>query len=144
MIMQTPLSGQAEGLSDETEDPILVHYRAWIAARTVWYELSDLPSNGNWDSPEIKAFEQAEGAARAAMLAVPARSKSGLAALVHLAWDDNGPSVLPSHPEYEAQCQEHEKQPILALWRSLTGEARPPERPGVDFQASKPVDGDEP
>lgn len=137
MSTQTPTQGHDTGLPDETEDLILVHYRAWIAARTVWYELSDLPGNGNWDTPEIKAFEQAERAARAAMLATPAQTNAGLAALVHIAWDADGPVVVPSHPDYEAQMQDDERQPLLALWRSLTGQERPPVRPGVDFQVRK-------
>ncbi len=104
------------------EDPILPHYREWLAAKTQWWRWCEHPGNGNWDFPESVDADRREEAAFEAMMRTPATTMEGMAALAHVLWNVAGPSACEDTAEFEEQCRKYEFQPALALWRSATGQ----------------------
>lgn len=106
----------------EPEDPILPLYREWMAARIEWCRLSDLPGNGNWDSPESIAAEAREDAAFSAMVDMTPTGMAGIAALAVVLWDWSGPCSVPlDEAAFREQCDEPSNKLILAIWRAASG-----------------------
>lgn len=112
----TTASGSSSG-----EDPILPHYREWVAAKTEWWRWFDAPGNGNFTFSESLEAERREDAAFEAMMQTPATTMEGIAALAHVLWLAAGPSCIEDSPDYEDECRHFEFQPLLAIWRSATG-----------------------
>ncbi|TCP39799.1 hypothetical protein [Rhodovulum marinum] len=104
------------------EDPILPLYRQWVQARKDWHKYADLPGNEHWNMPESIEAADREDRAFYAMLELTPCSMEGIAALAHVLWDLDGPSVVPEHPEYAEQCERTENKLVRAIWRSASGE----------------------
>lgn len=106
----------------DDEDPILPHYREWVAAKIEWWRWYDAPGNGNFDFPETLEAERREDAAFDAMMETPATTMEGVAALAHVLWNVAGPSAPEDSPAFVEQCTCYQFQPLLAIWRSVTGQ----------------------
>lgn len=108
--------------SDEPKDPILDIYRQWADARANWLRLAALPENGNFDMPEsLEAAEQKQ-AAFSKMIEMTPISTAGIAALVHVLWDLEGPCVSPEHENYQEQVNAPNCKLMLAVWRAAVGQ----------------------
>lgn len=103
------------------EDPILTHYRDWLAARAEWYSYADLPGHEHWDTPEMLAAQDAEDVALEAMMATKPTTFEGVAALAHAIWVWKGVTLKEDHPEYPDQCDMIENRLLIALWRAASG-----------------------
>lgn len=110
----------------EDEDPILPLYRQWIEARLEWLRWADFPGNGNWDMAESKAAEAQEDAALFAMTDITPISLAGIAALIHVLWDIDGPARAPENEDYEDEIRAPNYKLMLAIWRATSGRADVP------------------
>ncbi|NDV52154.1 hypothetical protein [Salipiger sp. PrR003] len=114
-------------LSRTTEDPILPHYRAWLAAREDWRRASMVPGNEDFDSPESLDADEREFAAEDRMLDTVPTSKEGLAAVAHLMWVHLGPAALKGSENYEDQFNALPARMARAIWAFATdGAPMPP------------------
>ncbi|ARE38324.1 hypothetical protein RGUI_0183 [Rhodovulum sp. P5] len=109
-------------MAGASEDPILPLYREWVQARKDWYALADLPGNEDWDSPETIEAQDREDRAFWALCDLTPCSMEGVAALAHVLWVLDGPSVVPTHPEYADQCAWPENRLLAAIWRAGSGQ----------------------
>ncbi len=107
-------------------DPVMPLYRQWDDARKDWHRWADFPGNGNWDMPESKAAESRQAAAFKEMIEMTPTSMAGIAALAHVLWDTDGPSVVPECEGYQAQADTPGCKLMLAIWRAASGEQGPP------------------
>lgn len=123
LLATMPMAGAALALpaSASDEDPILSHYRNWLAARQEWLDLAELPGNGNFDSPASKAVEKRDFASQERMAAITPTSSAGIAALLHLYWVEYGPYGTPGSEKLIEQCEERPHKLILEIWRGVTG-----------------------
>ncbi|MBI6628318.1 hypothetical protein [Pontibaca salina] len=112
----------AATLAHEEADPILPLYRQWVDARKEWYLYADLPGNGDWDMPESMAAQAKEDDAFWAMIEMTPTSTEGIAALSHVLWDLEGPSVVPEHKEYAERANEPHRKLMRAIWRAASGQ----------------------
>lgn len=103
-------------------DPILPFYRKWWASHVEWNRLADLPGNEEWDWPESIEARDQEHAAMQKMLEITPTSLAGIAALAHLMWVDEGPSLRTDNPEYAEECAQRENIMILQIWRAASGQ----------------------
>lgn len=103
------------------EDPVLPHYREWLAARTEWERCAQLPGNGNNDWPESLAAKDRENEAREAMTEITPTTMAGIAALVHVLWDWAGPVSTRGSKFFEEECEEEENLLLAAIWRGASG-----------------------
>ena len=115
--LTVPALAKAEG-----EDPILPLYRQWVTARKEWYRYVDLPGNGNWDAPESKAASDQEDAAFWAMINMTPTSMAGIAALIHVLWDLDGPSGPTDSEEYLENADHPNCKLMRAIWRGASGQ----------------------
>lgn len=109
-------------------DPILPLYQEWRAARATWYELADLPENGNWDMPESLDAEAREYAAFDAMLETLPTTPAGFAALIDVLWAVAAPDLIgDQHVQFAERLDEPANKLMIALWRATSGhEGLPP------------------
>ena len=125
LLMALPVAGAAVAIpalaKAETEDPILPLYRQWVAARNEWYRCADIPGNGNCDMPESKAAEAQGDAAFWAMIEMTPSSMEGIAALIHVLWDLDGPSVTTDCEEYDELADRPNCKLMRAIWRGASG-----------------------
>jgi len=108
-----------------TADPILEHYREWLAARAEWKRVSELPGNEMYDWPENIAAEIREDAALDAMVEMTPITLEGLAALTHVLWHMEVPELEYHLPEYAEQTENPVHKAMLGIWRATTGTAMP-------------------
>ena len=108
------------------EDPIMPLYRQWVQARKEWFRLSELPENADSDSAEMVAAEEVEEQAFWAISRMKPVSMKGMAAVMHLLWDLDGPYAIFDSEKYESQLDEPSNRLMLALWQSMTGHVTPP------------------
>ncbi|SFD16827.1 hypothetical protein [Salipiger profundus] len=105
-------------------DPVVRHYKEWLAARRDWRALSNMPGNEDFDHPASRAAEAREDQAERGMLAQPPSSAEGVAALVALSWFYN----YPGHSD--VGCAEYAGdmalEPLLSIWRACTGKEEVP------------------
>ena len=109
-------------------DPVLPLYRRWLEARRLCLRLADLPGNGNYDAPESKEAEALESEAFSAMIDLTPNSMAGTAAIAHVLWDLDGPSVSPENPEYDERTNDPNNKQIRAIWRAASGQNGLPPR----------------
>lgn len=109
-------------------DPILPLYQEWRAARATWYELADLPENGNWDMPESLDAEAREEQAFTKMIETLPTTQAGLAALVDVLWSVAAPDLIgDQHVHYAERLEEPANKLMIRLWRATSGhEGLPP------------------
>jgi hypothetical protein len=105
----------APAASSTPTDPILEHYREWLAARAEWKRVSYLPGNENFDLPESIEADKREDAALSALLEHTPVTLEGMAALVHVLWYLDDPVI--GDPDLES----HVAKATLGLWRATTG-----------------------
>lgn len=126
LLAALPVAGAAVAIPPlalaEEEDPILPLYRQWVAARREWYRYADLPDNGNWDMPESQVASDQEDAAFAAMIELTPSSMAGIAALMHVLWDLEGPVVASDSEEYLEHAGRPNCKLMLAIWRAASGQ----------------------
>ena len=138
MLMTLPVVGTAFAIPSmakaETEDPILPLYRQWVAARKEWCRYADLPESGNWDMPETKAAESKEDAAFWAMIEMTPISMAGIAALIHVLWDLDGPSVVSDHENYSELSDHPNCKLMRAIWRGASGRNGLPPNSKMEMQ----------
>lgn len=103
------------------EDPIIPLYQQWVQARKEWYVLSELPEHEDWNTPEICALQDLEDKAFWAMIDMTPSSMEGIAALVHVLWDLEGPAALPEFENYPEQANEPKCKLMRGLWRASVG-----------------------
>lgn len=102
------------------EDPILTHYRDWLAARSEWRELADLSGNEDWDDPRSVDAQARWDAAEEAMLATRPTTMEGVAALAALAWAFVEPGC--TDPDELAELtKSYECRAVMAIWKACTG-----------------------
>ncbi len=106
----------------EDEDPILPIYRRRVAARKEWYRYIDLPENDKWDMPESKAAEAIERAAERAMIDMTPTSMAGIAALIHVLWDMEGPRAPADSEDFLGQADDPPCKLMTAIWRGASGQ----------------------
>lgn len=106
----------------EDEDPILPIYRQWVAARKEWYRSIDLPENDKWDMPESKAAEAIENDAFWAMIDMTPTSMAGIAALIHVLWDLDGPGVPADSEDFLGRVDDPPCKLMAAIWRGASGQ----------------------
>ncbi|WP_133119887.1 hypothetical protein [Pseudooceanicola lipolyticus] len=111
----------------EPDDPVLPHYRAWLAARADWLRAAELPGNGNLEHPDSREAELREQQALELMIETPPTSLAGIAALVFIFWDWEGPSSLNA-ARFEEECQLLPNKLLLAIWKATSGQNGAPER----------------
>jgi hypothetical protein len=102
-------------------DPIVPLYSEWCAHRAEWHRLNNLPENDGRQTLELDVAEKREFQCYEAMASVTPSSMAGIAALAHVQWAYEGPSVAQSHPQYQCECEQPENQIIASIWRSATG-----------------------
>ena len=129
-MVAVPVAGAALMLpalaeASEPEDPILPLYREWWAARREWYRYAFLPGNGNFDRPESVAADARIDAAFYAMLETTPTTMEGIAALITVWWNLEGPMVLDGE-EYRKACNEPGNKLIRAIYRAASGTDRNP------------------
>lgn len=108
-----------------SDDPIVPLYRKWLALRSKWRMLSDIPqADGSdpTDSPECKAAYACEWDLFEELAGAEPVSLEGLAALAHVLWIMAGPVSLPGSPDFKEQCAKPENRIIAAIWRAASGE----------------------
>ncbi len=88
--MKTLLQGDAGGMPDTAEDPILIHYREWVSALEEMYRLVHLQVDD--DDPRMAECDRRAAEALNLMEATTPLSIEGIAALVHVVWDTSGPA----------------------------------------------------
>lgn len=110
MVMQT---------SDN--DPIIPFYSEWCTHRAEWHRLNDLPDNDGRQTAELDKTEKQEFQCYEAMASLTPVSMAGIAALAHAQWAYEGPSILPSDPQYKAECDQPENRIIASIWRFASG-----------------------
>lgn len=115
------VTGVSQAAAVAEEDPILPHYRQWVAARKEWYRLTDLPGNGCWDMPESIAAAELESSAFEAMIEMTPISMAGVAAFAHVLWDLVGPTMTPDQEEFLEQADRPEAKLMQAIWRASSG-----------------------
>jgi hypothetical protein len=108
-------------------DPIIPFYSAWCAHRAEWHRLNNLPDNDGRQTAELDKAEKQEFQCYEAMASLIPLSMAGIAALAHVQWVYEGPSVLPSHEDYRTQCEQPENRIILSIWRAASGKDGIPE-----------------
>jgi hypothetical protein len=122
LISALPVSGVAlalpGGASAAASDPVLPVYREWLEARRLWWELSQLPENGNFDDPRSIAAMERETAAENLMVTLTPTSLEGVAALAAVAWVYLDPGNVE---KYDEGAQSFECSVVLAIWRACTG-----------------------
>ena len=102
-----------------SEDPIIPHYRRWTAALAEWRRLAELSED--WEGPEFEAVTRIESEATDAMVDMTPQSPEGFAALAHVLWYWEGPSMSPDCPEYADACKTIGNRLIAAIWRGASG-----------------------
>ena len=126
LFMALPALGAAASMPSlalaEGEDPILLLYRQWVAARKEWYSYADLPGNEDWDMPESLRAAAQEDAAFYAMLEMTPISVAGVAALVHVLWDFIGPVGITGTEEYLKRAEQPDCKMMGAIWRYASGQ----------------------
>jgi hypothetical protein len=111
------LSGDA---SAAASDPVLPVYREWLEARRLWWELSQLPENGDFDDPRSVAAMERETAAEDLMVTLTPTSIEGIAALAAVAWVYADPGITDTET-YDEHARSFECALALAIWRACTG-----------------------
>ncbi|WP_424989717.1 hypothetical protein [Fluviibacterium sp. S390] len=109
------------------EDPVVPHFRQWVASRKELLRLIVLPGNGNFDTPECLAVEQQGWAAEAKVASLTATSLQGIAAQTCLAWDHFGPQLTDKAEAAKYVERDLGTQSIASIWRAVTGEDGFPE-----------------
>ena len=118
--------GGAQSLHAPT-DPVVKHYRDWLAARREWRRLIELEDHMDWDTPEVCAAKDKETDAENAMFNLPPTSCEGIGALAAILWTYAGPSAAEHTPDFEYQAEYEEARLIRAIWTACTGHGGYPE-----------------
>jgi hypothetical protein len=108
--------------ASEAEDPVLPLYRRWATARIEWYRWADVPGNGNWDFPGSIAAEDEVDAAFWAMIDTTPTTLAGIAALIVVLWDIDGPGSMDGSSEYFEELQRPRNRLKTSIWRGATGQ----------------------
>lgn len=129
-----PVAGAVEAGSG-WQDPILPLYRQWCEARQVWFALSDLEGNEDWDHPTSEAADERESAAFFAMIEMTPISPEGIAALAHVLWATKGPDSAFGSENWKAECKWPGNKLIRGIWRAASGFNGLPPHPAEGVQA---------
>lgn len=112
-----------------SEDPVVPHFRQWVAAKNEWLRLTGLPGHGNADTPEVFAVEETSWAAEEKIAALTATSLEGIAAQTCLAWDHFGPHMTDKAEQANYVERNLGVKTLASIWRGLTGDDGFPEFP---------------
>lgn len=120
LIAALPVAGVAALLpvafNPGQHDPILVPYQQWLGARRDWL--------AHEESAALRVLaEEREDEAFATLVNATPTSMEGIAALIHVLWDMEGPSVNPDHDAYLEQADDPALKLIAAIWRAASGKS---------------------
>lgn len=126
LLLALPVAGLAAAVpalaNADEEDPILPLYRQWLAARDDWHRHADLPGNEDWNAPQSQAASDRKQAAFSAMVEMTPTSMAAMAALIHVLWDLDGPTLSEGSEGYLAEAEEPNCKLMRALWRGASGQ----------------------
>lgn len=128
MLAALPASTFALGAaaSSAPVDPVVSLYREWLAARAEWNALSNMPGNEDFDWPESIAAEDRAFELMFKMVELTPTTIEGIAAMMHILWDLEGPALRPDQPEYDEEMTEPGNKAMFAIWRAASSQAGPP------------------
>lgn len=109
------------------EDPVLAPYRRWSESRSAWTALMDADLTKPEQSPDVRALMDVELTAFWEITKLTPTTMAGVAAVAHVLWAIDGPSLVTSHPGHEEELRNPEHVLKAAIWRCASGQADVPE-----------------